>query len=231
MSAVPNSLLRLHSQTSFDRGSNAAGEDGLCSGTLQPLSRFHPRFGGLGSHARFDEVSGELLFPVRTRFHRRSWPSGRSVLKASPSWPQPKLRTSSSGTDRRAARDIRTSRKARWWCRRNSTRRGGDLHPSAQHLLDAYREIHQKATATLMEKLPRPAEMKPEAYARNIAARAFDVARYLLPFGIPTGVGQVTSIRTLERQVKPIEGFCISPNCAKLQTSWLLPAPPRPIAL
>jgi len=73
---------------------------------------------------------------------------------------------------------------------------------AAQHLLETYRVIHQKATATLMDKLPRPAEMKPEAYARNIAARAFDVARYLLPFGIPTGVGQVTSIRTLERQVK-----------------------------
>jgi thymidylate synthase ThyX len=44
--------------------------------------------------------------------------------------------------------------------------------------------------------------MKPEAYRRNIAARAFDVARYLLPFGIPTGVGQVTSIRTLEKQIR-----------------------------
>jgi hypothetical protein len=44
--------------------------------------------------------------------------------------------------------------------------------------------------------------MKPEAYGRNIAARAFDVARYLLFWGIPTGVGQVTSIRTLEKQIK-----------------------------
>ena len=36
----------------------------------------------------------------------------------------------------------------------------------------------------------------------QLAARAFDVARYLLWLGIPTGVGQVTSIRTLERQVR-----------------------------
>ena len=43
--------------------------------------------------------------------------------------------------------------------------------------------------------------MKPDVYGRNIAARAFDVARYFLFFGIPTGVGQVTSIRTLERQI------------------------------
>jgi thymidylate synthase ThyX len=44
--------------------------------------------------------------------------------------------------------------------------------------------------------------MKPDAYDRNIAARAFDIARYLLFLGTPTGVGQVTSIRTLERQIR-----------------------------
>jgi thymidylate synthase ThyX len=53
--------------------------------------------------------------------------------------------------------------------------------------------------------LPRPESMKPEMYKRNIAARAFDVARYLLCFGIPTGVGQVTSIRTLERQIRRLK--------------------------
>jgi len=54
------------------------------------------------------------------------------------------------------------------------------------------------------ERLPRPAEMKPDAYQRNIAARAFDVARYLLFWGVPTNVGQVTSIRTLEKQIRRI---------------------------
>jgi thymidylate synthase ThyX len=47
--------------------------------------------------------------------------------------------------------------------------------------------------------------MKPEAYRRNLAARAFDVARYLLFWGVPTNVGQVTSIRTLERQIRRLE--------------------------
>ncbi len=47
--------------------------------------------------------------------------------------------------------------------------------------------------------------MSPQAYERNVKARAFDVARYLLWFGIPTGVGQVTSIRTLERQVRRLK--------------------------
>ncbi len=76
---------------------------------------------------------------------------------------------------------------------------------TAQQLLGAYRTLHEKALNRLFEKLPRPENMKQEAYERNLAARAFDVARYLLPFGIPTGVGQVTSIRTLERQIRRLK--------------------------
>ena len=74
--------------------------------------------------------------------------------------------------------------------------RAGDM------LLAAYQQVSEKVFASLCEKLPRPEEMKPEAYKRNIAARAFDVARYLLFWGVPTNVGQVTSIRTLEKQIK-----------------------------
>ena len=73
---------------------------------------------------------------------------------------------------------------------------------AAEKLLAGYNEIHAKIFDHLTAKLPRPEGMKPEAYQRNLKARAFDVARYLLFFGIPTGVGQVTSIRTLERQVR-----------------------------
>ena len=76
---------------------------------------------------------------------------------------------------------------------------------SAANLLSGYNQIHSKVTAYLTDLLPRPDAMKPDAYKRNIAARAFDVARYLLCFGIPTGVGQVTSIRTLERQIRRLK--------------------------
>ncbi len=69
-------------------------------------------------------------------------------------------------------------------------------------LLAAYKDVHARMVEHLSARLPRPESMKPEAYARNIAARAFDVARYLLFLGIPTGIGQVTSIRTLERQIR-----------------------------
>ncbi len=68
-----------------------------------------------------------------------------------------------------------------------------------------YNEIHAKVFDHLAEKLPRPEGMSSQAYERNVKARAFDVARYLLCFGIPTGVGQVTSIRTLERQVRRLK--------------------------
>jgi thymidylate synthase ThyX len=73
---------------------------------------------------------------------------------------------------------------------------------AASKLLDGYHHVHGKVLEYLTEKLPRPESMKPDAYERNLKARAFDVARYLLWLGIPTGVGQVTSIRTLERQVR-----------------------------
>lgn len=73
---------------------------------------------------------------------------------------------------------------------------------AGQALLAAYKEIHARAYDHIAAALPRPDSMKPDAYQRNIAARAFDVARYLLFLGVPTGVGQVTSIRTLERQIR-----------------------------
>jgi hypothetical protein len=43
--------------------------------------------------------------------------------------------------------------------------------------------------------------MKEAVYARNLAARAFDVVRYVLPLAVPTNVGQAVSIRTLEKQI------------------------------
>jgi thymidylate synthase ThyX len=81
----------------------------------------------------------------------------------------------------------------------------GPYRDTARLLIDTYKQVHAKAVSALQEQLPRPDDMKPDAYQRNLAARAFDVARYLLPFGVPTGVGQVTSIRTLEKQVRRLK--------------------------
>lgn len=76
---------------------------------------------------------------------------------------------------------------------------------TTEKLLSTCRTVQAQATEYLKEQLPRPDDMKPDAYNRNIAARAFDIARYLLPLGVPTGVGQVTSIRTLEKQIRRLK--------------------------
>ena len=76
---------------------------------------------------------------------------------------------------------------------------------AANALLAAYQQIHTAFFAHLTERLPRPDDMKADAYQRNIAARAFDVARYVLFWGIPTNAGQVTSIRTLEKQISRLK--------------------------
>jgi thymidylate synthase ThyX len=76
---------------------------------------------------------------------------------------------------------------------------------AARSLLEAYVQVNARACECLGERLPRPPEMKPDAYRRNLAARAFDVSRYLLFWGVPTNVGQVTSIRTLEKQIRRLK--------------------------
>ena len=108
-------------------------------------------------------------------------------------------------------------------------------------LLAAYARVNDLAFAQLTERLPRPEDMKPEAYRRNIAARAFDVARYLLFWGVPTNVGQVTSIRTLEKQIRRLKaseyaelrelGDEVAQACAAdPDCRWDLNAPAEPIA-
>jgi len=69
------------------------------------------------------------------------------------------------------------------------------------HLFATY----QRTTAAVHEALRRrvncPATLKPEAYERTLKARAFDVARYLLPLATNTSLGQIVNARTLETQV------------------------------
>lgn len=66
---------------------------------------------------------------------------------------------------------------------------------------EVYRLLHGPLVTFLSEREPRPDSMKPADYQRTIAARAFDVTRYLLPLACKTNVGQVVSIRTLEKQI------------------------------
>jgi len=66
-------------------------------------------------------------------------------------------------------------------------------------------ESYQRTTAGVLEalrrRIPCPESLKPEAYERTLKARAFDVARYLLPLATNTSLGQIVNARTLETQV------------------------------
>ncbi|MBM4122799.1 MAG: FAD-dependent thymidylate synthase [Nitrospira sp.] len=68
-------------------------------------------------------------------------------------------------------------------------------------LFNCYALLHDPLKRFLSERAPCPEGMKPGDYDRTIAARAFDVTRYLLPLAAKTNVGQVVSVRTLEKQI------------------------------
>ena len=68
-------------------------------------------------------------------------------------------------------------------------------------LFNLYRTFHDPLQKFLREQTPKPAVMKEKDYDRTIAARTFDATRYLLPLAAKTNVGQVVSIRTLEKQI------------------------------
>jgi len=112
---------------------------------------------------------------------------------------------------------------------------------AGEALLGAYQEVQRCVFDCLTGRHSRPEAMKPDAYRRNLAARAFDVARYLLFWGVPTNVGQVTSIRTLERQIRRLKaseyaelrslGDEIAEACAaEPDCRWDANASPEPLA-
>jgi thymidylate synthase ThyX len=70
-----------------------------------------------------------------------------------------------------------------------------------ENLFGAYRRVSAAVLELLRGRVARPESLKPEAYERTLRARAFDVARYLLPLATNTSLGQIVSARTLEIQV------------------------------
>ena len=73
---------------------------------------------------------------------------------------------------------------------------------AANALLTAYLDLQAALRGHVAAENPKPETMKPGPYRRTINARAYDQARYLLFLGVATNVGQVTSIRTLEKQMR-----------------------------
>jgi thymidylate synthase ThyX len=72
---------------------------------------------------------------------------------------------------------------------------------TVQSLFATYQQTTAAVHEALRRRVTRPDTMKPEAYERTLKARAFDVARYLLPLATNTSLGQIVNARTLETQV------------------------------
>jgi thymidylate synthase ThyX len=82
-------------------------------------------------------------------------------------------------------------------------------------LFAAYQELSRRLTDVLKQIVPRPDDMDDGYYTRTLRARAFDVARYLLPLSTRTSVGQVVSARVLERQVSRLLADTL-PECREI---------------
>ena len=81
-------------------------------------------------------------------------------------------------------------------------RKEADLYAeTVTHLFEAYERTTAAVRELLVRLIPRPESLKPEAFERTLKARAFDVARYLLPLATNTSLGQIVNARTLETQV------------------------------
>lgn len=84
---------------------------------------------------------------------------------------------------------------------------GQDTSSAAQfaETIGKLQATYQRTTTAVLEvlrrRVSRPEAMKPDSYERTLKARAFDVARYLLPLATNTSLGQIVSARTLEMQV------------------------------
>jgi thymidylate synthase ThyX len=72
---------------------------------------------------------------------------------------------------------------------------------TVEAMFAAYDHVGTGMLDALKSAIARPEVMKPEAYERTLKARAFDVARYLLPLATNTSLGQIVNARTLESQV------------------------------
>lgn len=68
-------------------------------------------------------------------------------------------------------------------------------------LMATYRALSDALAVALLDALAVPNGQSPRAHERTLRARAFDVARGLLPLATHTSLGQVVSARVLERQI------------------------------
>lgn len=91
-----------------------------------------------------------------------------------------------------------------------------DLHllydESIKRSFDAYDALNVELRKWYQDQNPfgnTASDMTREKYMRIINARAFDVARYMLPVSVNTSLGQIVSARTLEAQISRLRSSLI----------------------
>ncbi len=77
---------------------------------------------------------------------------------------------------------------------------------TVQGMFAGYQAVAAGMLDELRDATPRPSAMDEAAYNRTLKARAFDMARYLLPLAANTSLGQISNARTLEGQVSRLLG-------------------------
>jgi thymidylate synthase ThyX len=73
-------------------------------------------------------------------------------------------------------------------------------------LFDEYEVLSETCFRYFSQLVPKPTDLEENEYKRTIRARAFDIARYLLPLATNTSIGQIISARTLESQISRLAG-------------------------
>jgi thymidylate synthase ThyX len=92
-------------------------------------------------------------------------------------------------------------RKSGWYTPALPPAEAAAYTASVEALFAAYDRVSAGMLEALKSAIPQPSGMDDASYTRTLKARAFDVARYLLPLATNTSLGQIVSARTLENQI------------------------------
>jgi thymidylate synthase ThyX len=92
-------------------------------------------------------------------------------------------------------------RRSGWYTPELGNEQRAAYTKAIEGLFASYDALSSGMFEVLTAAIPKPEEMKQDAYARTLKARAFDAARYLLPLATNTSLGQIVNARTLETQV------------------------------
>ncbi len=97
-------------------------------------------------------------------------------------------------------------RKSGWFTPAFEAKDEAVFTDAVSSLFEAYEGVGAGMLEELKAHTALPDGMEEAAYTRTLKARAFDMARYLLPLATNTSLGQITNARTLEGQISRLLG-------------------------